>query len=242
MNRLSTMRAVDRRRMAKSPLLYILIGVSLAMPILILVMTSMVGGEESGLVFTNAWQAISSEGMSMDMTAMMNSNLLYFLMAVLVGLFVSEDFRSGYAKNLFTVRAKKGSYVASKIITCSIGGALMLLGWYVGTFVGGSIAGLSFDTGSAGVFGVTMCMLSKIALVPLFCSIDTLVSCFAKNKAWLAVCGSLAAGALLFTMVPMMTPLNSGVKNLAMCLVGGAIFATAIGAVSKGVLTKSNLV
>ena len=241
MNGLSTMRAVDRRRMAKSPLLYILIGVSLAMPILILVMTTMVGGD-GGMVFTNAWQAIASDGMGMDMTAMMNSNLLYFLMAVLVGVFISEDFRSGYAKNLFTIRAKKGGYVASKIITCSIGGALMLLGWYIGTFVGGSIAGLSFDTGSAGIFGVTMCMLSKIALVPLFVSIDTLISSFAKNRTWLAVCGSLAAGALLFTMVPMMTPLNSGVMNFAMCLVGGAIFAVAIGTVNKVVLTKSNLV
>ena len=241
MTELSTMRAVDRRRMAKSPLLYILIGASFAMPILILVMTTMAGGE-GGMTFTNAWQMIASETMAMDMTAMMNANLLYFLMAVLVGLFIAEDFRSGYAKNLFTVRAKKGSYVASKIITCSIGGALMLIAWFLGTFWGGKMAGLSFDTGRAGLFGVTMCMLSKIALVPLFVSIDTLMSTLAKNKTWLAVCGSLAAGALLFTMVPMMTPLNAGVMHLGLCLVGSAIFAAAIGAVNKGLLAKANLV
>lgn len=37
----------------------------------------------------------------MDMTSMCNINLMYFAVAVYVRLFVSEDFRNGYAKNLF---------------------------------------------------------------------------------------------------------------------------------------------
>lgn len=65
--------------------------------------------------------AAAGAGM-MDMTAMMNINLMYFMMAVFVCLFTAEDFRSGYAKNLFTVRARKTDYVASKTIIGFIAG------------------------------------------------------------------------------------------------------------------------
>lgn len=146
--RLKSMLAVDFRRMFTMRLLYIMLGICLAMPVLTLVMTTtMSGGDTAGSQmgvetvmdsgnakghtrgagrqtgggaapegFTNAWQAIGSvsgEGsaMNMNLMSMCNINMLYFFIAVLVCLFVSEDFKSGYAKNLFTVCPKKGDYV-----------------------------------------------------------------------------------------------------------------------------------
>ena len=53
---------------------------------------------------------------------------------------------------------------------------------------------------------------------------------------------ALFGGMLLFMMIPMMTPLNSGVMNLGMCLAGGAIFAVGIGQGSRLVLQKTSLV
>ncbi|MDE7463836.1 MAG: hypothetical protein K2M48_02305, partial [Clostridiales bacterium] len=110
--KLKSMLKVDFKRMFTMPLMYIMAGVSLLMPILILVMTTMLGtgeGEAAMEGFTNVWQAIGSTGsaMSMDLTSMCNINMLYFLVAVLVCIFVAADFRSGYVKNLFTVRSKK---------------------------------------------------------------------------------------------------------------------------------------
>ena len=84
------------------------------MPILILVMTTMVGGgeetSETAEMFANVWQAISSvsggnAATEMSLASMCNMNLMYFLIAVFTCIFISDDFRSGYAKNLFTVRA-----------------------------------------------------------------------------------------------------------------------------------------
>ena len=72
-----------------------------------------------------------------------NINLLYFAVAVLICLFVSEDFKSGYAKNLFTVRAKRGEYVASKMILFLICGAVMLA-FFAGAMLGSAFAGLPF--------------------------------------------------------------------------------------------------
>ena len=162
--KLMTMLHVDFRRMFTMPLIYIMVGSCLVMPILILVMTTMMDGSvtvnpQTGVEtviegFDSTWQIIGTvSGASnaeasagMRMTAMCNINLLYFFIAVLVCLFVADDFRSGYAKNLFTVRAKKADYIVSKTLVCSVGGGLMILSFFVGSLLGGAIAGLPFDT------------------------------------------------------------------------------------------------
>ena len=246
---------VDSRRMFTSPLFYICLGIALAVPILIMVMTTMTGEtamtdphmgmEAETFAFTNAWQIIASESgagsAGMDMASMCNINLMYFMAGVFLCLFVSQDFSSGYAKNLFTVRARKGDYVASKMLLGFLAGALFLLAFFVGTVLGGSFAGLSFDLGATGISGLVMCMLAKIFLMAVFVAIFLLMSVFGRQRAWLSICLSLFGGMLLFMMVPMMTPLDSGVGNVGMCLAGGALFAAAIGAASKLVLSKSNL-
>lgn len=255
--RLKSMLKVDFRRMFTMPLFYIMVGVSFVIPILVVVMTSMMAGTvtvdpTTGVEtvmegFTNAWQSIGSvsgEGaaMSMDLTSMCNINLTYFLAAVLVCLFVAEDFRSGYAKNLFTVRAKKTDYVISKSLIGFVCGGCMLLAYFIGAMIGGAIAGLPFGLGKAGVGGVVMCMLSKIFLMAVFVSIYLVMSVAAKQKAWLSIVLSLGASMLLFTMIPMLTPLDSGIVNVFMCLAGGTLFSAGLGAISNVVLRKTSLV
>jgi hypothetical protein len=58
----------------------------------------------------------------------------------------------------------------------------------------------------------------------------------------MSICLSLFDGMLLFMMIPMMTPLDSGVINVGMCLAGGVIFSAAIGAASNMILKRTNLV
>ena len=82
---------------------------------------------------TDAVQADESDAMAMDMTSMCNINLVYMMIGIFICLFAGEDYRSGYAKNLFTVRAKKGDYVASKTIVGLIAGAAMLIAFFIGT-------------------------------------------------------------------------------------------------------------
>ena len=253
--RLSSMIRVDFRRMFISRLTYIMLAIALACPILILVMTTMMDGTTSvdpqtGAVttieaFDSVWQAISAPSdapMGMDLTGMCNMNLMYFAVGVLICLFVSEDFRSGYAKNLFTVRAKKTDYVISKTLVCFVVGALMLCCWLIGSLIGGAVSGLSFDTMGAGVHGVVMCILSKNALMAVFVPIFLSISVATKQRAWLSICCSLGGGMLLFMMIPMLTPLDATVMNVVLCLAGGAMFSIGLGAVSNAVLRKTALV
>ena len=118
----------------------------------------------------------------------------------------------------------------------------MLLAYFIGAMIGGAIAGLSFDTGVAGTEGIVLCILAKIFLMAVFDAIFLLVSVSAKQRLWLSIVVSLAMGMLLFTMIPMITPLNSTFINVILCFVGGAAFAVGLGSVSGLVLKKTNLV
>ena len=257
MKRLKTMLHVDLRRMFTQPLLYIMVGACLVMPILILVMTTMMDGSvsvnpQTGAEtvvegFDNVWQIIgnvSSAGMdmSMGMTAMCNINLLYFIVSVLVCLFVSEDFRSGYAKNLFTVRAKKSDYVISKTVVCFLGGAMMVLAFFLGSLVGGAVAGLPFEMTGFHVSSLALCVVAKVLLIAVFVPIYLVMAVVAKSKAWLSILLSMMVGMFLFMMIPMLTPLDATPIHVLGCLAGGVLFAIGLGAVSNLVLKKTSLV
>ena len=254
--RVKSMLKVDFRRMFRSKLFYILIACALVIPILMTVMMSMMDGSVSVNPQTgeetimqgpeNAWQNIGTlpgEPLGGDEIFMMcNINMAFMGVAVFVCLFISDDFRSGYAKNLFTVRAKRGEYVVSKTVAGFICGALMLIAYLIGSVLGGAISGLSFDLHGLNAGHIVMCMLAKIFLMPVFVSIFTLISVAAKQRAWLSICGSLGGGMLLFMMVSIISPLGSTIINVVLCAAGGALFAFGLGAISKVVLKKTSLV
>lgn len=257
LQRLGSMLKVDFRRMLKSKLFYILIASALVMPILMTVMMAMMDGSVSVNPQTgvetivqgpeNTWQNIGTlpGGETMggnDVFMMCNINMIFMLVAVFICLFISDDFRSGFAKNLFTVRARKGDYVASKTVSGFICGALMLIAYFVGSLLGGGISGLSFDLHGLTMSNIVMCMVAKIFLMLVFVAIDVIVSVAAKQKAWLCLCGSLGAGMLLFMMVSMITPLGSTFMNALLCLAGGILFSVGLGAISNKILNKSSLV
>ncbi|MBR3885171.1 MAG: ABC transporter permease [Clostridia bacterium] len=259
--RLSTMLGVDFRRMFTSPLFYLMIGISLVIPILILVMVTMMEGsvsvnpqtgEETVMEgFKTVWEIIGtssnvsaehSAGMAMSITSMCNINMMFFAIAVFVCIFVGDDFRSGYVKNLFTVRSKKSDYVISKTIACFVAGALMIIAFFIGAMIGGKFSGLPFDLQGANAFNVLMCILSKALLVGIFVSIYVLASVIAKQRLWLSILLSLGIGMLMFMMIPIITPLNSTIVNLILCLVGSILFSFGIGFGSKAILNKTSLV
>lgn len=256
--RIKTMLTVDFRRMFRSKLFYILLACALIMPILMTVMMTMMDGSESMNQQTgeitiihgpeNTWQSIGTlptdDGAAMggmDVMAMCNINMMFMLVAVFICLFISDDFRCGFSKNLFTVRAKKGDYVISKTMAGFVCGSLMLIAYFVGAVLGGAISGLSFSLEGLSVGNLVMCMLAKIFLMLVFVSIFVAISVAAKQKAWLSICGSLGGGMILFMMVSMITPLNSTIVNVVLCLIGGLLFSTGLGAVSNLILKKKDI-
>lgn len=256
MKRRSTMLAVDLRRMFRSRFFYIMVGICLVMPVLILVMTTMMDGSvsvnpQTGVEtvvegFDNVWQiigSVSDSGSSagVDMMSMCNMNLLYFIISVLVCIFVSQDFRSGYAKNIFTIRAKKAEYVMSKTVVCSLGAMAMLLCFVIGSFLGGAIVGLPFEMVGFTAANLVMCILAKLLIAPIFVAIYLCMSVIAKEKAWLSILLSMMVGMFLFMMIPMMTPLDASLMNVVLCLAGSVLFSIGLGAISNIILKKRDI-
>ena len=120
--------------------------------------------------------------------------------------------------------------------------AFMILAYFIGAVLGGAIAGLSFDPGAAGAGGIVMCLLSKVLLMAVFVPIYLLMGVVGKQKLWLSMVGSFIIGLLFFMMIPALTPLDSGVSNVILCLAGGGLFSIGLGAVSNLVLKKTSLV
>ena len=97
--RITSMLKVDFKRMFTTPLFYLMMGISLVMPILILVMVTMMDGTvtvdpQTGVEtvmegFKNVWQIIGtasgdSSAMGMDIISMCNINMMFFVIAVFV--------------------------------------------------------------------------------------------------------------------------------------------------------------
>lgn len=262
--RLSSMIKVDFRRMFTMPRTLIIIGICFVVPILIFVMTSMMEGtpmtdqhqnpilDEFGNPvlmegFKNVWQMLGAVGgteatMSMDLVSMCNINMLFFGIAALVCLFISDDFRSGYCKNLFTVRSNKVDYVFSKTLVGFVGSVLMFIAFFIGMLIGGAISSISFELPTdINILNIVMCFLSKLFLSLIFVSIFVMMSVFGKQRTWLCLIGSFAVSMLLFTMIPMVSPLNSTIVNVILSIVGGLLFSFGLGVVSKIILKKSIL-
>ncbi len=259
--RLKSMLKVDTRRLFISSFFYIMVGIAFVVPILILVMTTMMDGtvstnpqtgQETVMQgFDYVWQILGSvsssgtsqqAGMGMDLVSMCNINMMYFAIAVLVCVFVCDDFRSGYAKNLFTVRSKKTDYVISKTVVASIGGAAMLIAFVLGSVIGGGVASLSFEMVGFNAFNLICSIISKVLLVPIFVSIFLTMSVIGKQKSWLAMCLSLGVGMFLFMIISIASPLDAGIIHIILCLAGGVGFAAGMGAISNVVLKKTSLV
>lgn len=251
--RLGSMLSVDSRRMFTTPLFYIILGIAVAMPILILVMTTVMDGsvsvnpqtgEETVMqAFDSAWQVIGQASSSggMDIMNMCNINLLYFGVAVLISLFVSADFKSGYSKNLFAVRAKKSDYIISKTLVGFIAAAILLIGFFAGTVIGGEIAGLPFTMDGFTTANLVMCIISKVLLMAIFVPVYTMINAIAKQKTWLGMVLSLAVCMLFFNVIPMISPIDATGMNVILCFVGGTLFSFGFGAVSQTILKKTDI-
>lgn len=268
--RLRTMLRVDFLRMFKSRTFYIILATALLVPVVMTVMLVMMDGSVSVDPQTGketvmegpdyVWESfgtvpstdpapapeggdMAAMGGGMDVLAMCNINLVFMGVSVFICLFVADDFRSGYAKNLFTVRAKKGDYIISKTLAGFVCGALMLVLYTVGALVSGLVMGLGFDlVGGLTVGNLVFCLLAKIMLMLVFVAIFTAISVLAKHRSWLSILLSLGGGMILFMMIPMITPLAGTVMHVGICLAAGVLAAIVLGLFGNLILRKTSLV
>ncbi len=148
--RVKSMLRVDFYRLFHTPLLYIFLCVAAMIPAMLIGTGGASGpnGEVSEPIFSNVWSAIAAdypvygfEGI--DKYA--NMNMVFIFGGIMVSIFIGRDYKSGYVKQIFTVRPKKGDYVLSKTLTCAFAMTAMCFAYVFGAVAAGALVGMSFE-------------------------------------------------------------------------------------------------
>ncbi|MCL2752164.1 MAG: ABC transporter permease [Firmicutes bacterium] len=243
-NRLLPMIKLDFYRLFHTPIFYTMVCVAALIPVLVL---TMVGAEQAAAAqtFNNTWQVIEGQRGStaglMDFTNMANINMVYIFAALMLSVFVAHDYSSGFVKNIFTVHAKKSDYVVSKSLAGMFGGACMILSYFFVTIIVGAVMGKSFDLGAANAGSVILCLLSKMALMGFFVPLYLSVAVLFKQKLWITIVATFAAGILFYPVASLAVPLDAGVLTLISCILAAGIGFLGFGSLSSWILNKRDL-
>jgi len=255
-NRVYSMLKLDFYRLFHTPAFYIMLLCAAIIPAMVLSMGGIEppaasnphsvqsGVSSSSVEITNAWQLIESTGGSavadnpLDFGGFANINMLFIFAGLLMAIFVSHDYSSGFVKNIFTVHSKKIDYVISKSTIGIFSGAAMIMAYVFGTVIAGLMTGKSFEVN---VGGLIMCLVSKAFLMGVFCSLFLGIAVFFRNKLWLTIVFTFLLGMMLYPAASVAT-LNSTMITALITLIAGTVGAVAFGTVSTLFLKKRDLV
>ena len=262
-NRVKSMLKLDFYRLFHTPLFYIMLAIAAIIPAMVLglsVAETSVPQTNSQYTANNpqaempafdyTWQLIESSenfspvedgGSAFDMAGFANINMLYIFAGLLMAIFVAHDYSSGYVKNIFTVHSQKIDYVISKSAIGIFSGAAMILTYVFGTVLAGALTGKSFELGIGGVGGLIFCLLSKMFLMGVFCSLFLGIAVFFRNKLWVTIVFTFLFGMMFYPVASFGTTLDSTIIAPLVSLIAGAAGAFAFGAISNFFLKKRDL-
>ena len=154
-----------------------------------------------------------------------------------MAIFVARDYGSGFIKNIFTVHSKKEDYVISKTAVGVFSGICMIGTYFLGAVIAGGIMGKSFDVN---VGGLILCLLSKMSMMIVFCSIYLAVAVFFKEKLWATILVTMLMG-MMFYPVAIFANLESTALTFFMSLLGSVMLGAVFFFVSRLFLKKRDL-
>lgn len=247
--RVTSLVRLDFYRLFHTPALYIMLAVSAMIPALLLVTsgsdTTAADGTvtQPSVVYTNVWQLVESAGASsagtspLDFGGYANINMVFIFAGLLMAIFIAHDYMSGFAKSIFTVHPRKMDYVVSKTAIGVVGGMGMILAYVIGAVASGLISGTSFEVDVA---GLVLCVLSKMLLMGVFCSLFLAVAVFFRDKLWITIVFTFLFGMLLYPAASVAT-LSSTLPTVIVSLVAGGGGAVAVGSLSTLILSRRDL-
>lgn len=149
--RLKGMLGVDFYRLFHTPLYYIFLAIAAIIPAMILG-TMGIENPQTGVtaepLYTNVWHIIAADSplyVVNDIAEYANMNMVFIFGGIMVSIFIGNDYRSGYVKQLFTSHAKKQDYMMSKTIVCAFAMSCMCITYLIGAVAAGLLTGISFE-------------------------------------------------------------------------------------------------
>ena len=194
--RIKSMLGVDFYRLFRTPLFYIFLGIAAIIPAMVSGFTTMPNqnGEVMEPIYSNAWQIIAaSEPLYVvnSIADYANMNMVFIFGGIMVSIFIGNDYRSGYVKQLFTTHAKKQDYVISKTITSAFCMVCMCITYFIGGIAGGIWANYSWDVN---VFSLIMAILGKMVMSLGWASLYTFLNVIFRKYFGISVASSFFFG------------------------------------------------
>ena len=225
--RLKAMLGVDFYRLFHTPLYYIFLAIAALIPALIIGTSGMENpdGTVAAALYTNVWNAIAADTplyAFSNMGEYANMNMVFIFGGIMVSIFIGNDYRSGYVKQLFTTHAKKQDYMMSKTITCAFAMACMCVTYLLGAIGAGALVGMSFE---ANMGSVILAFLSKMVMSLGWASLYTFLNVIFRKYFGISIASSFFFGTgLPIIAVGMILGNNLG-SILNIFLYGSSVYA-----------------
>ncbi len=196
--RLGGMLGVDFYRLFHTPLFYIFLAIAAIIPAMILGTSTMpdpnTGAVASNPLFTNTWHMIAAPEplyMISNIGEYANMNMVFIFGGIMVSIFIGHDYKSGYAKQLFTTHAKKQDYMMSKTLTCAFAMACMCITYLLGTVLAGALVGADMTVN----VGALICaILGKIIMSLGWASLYTFLNIIFRKYFGISIASSFFFG------------------------------------------------
>lgn len=224
--RLKGMLGVDFYRLFHTPLYYIFLAIAAIIPAMILGTMGMENpqtGTAAAPLYTNVWQIIAAETplyVISDIAEYANMNMVFIFGGIMVSIFIGNDYRSGYVKQLFTTHAKKQDYMLSKTITCAFAMACMCVTYLLGAVAAGLLTGISFEVNAASLI---FAVLDKMVMSLGWASLYTFLNVIFRKYFGVSIASSFFFGTGILIIGAAAILGNNSVLNVF--LYGSSVFA-----------------
>ena len=194
--RIKGMLGVDFYRLFHTPLFYIFLSIAAIIPAMVSAMTMMPdqNGNTMEPLYSNVWQIIAASKSLYVIETIAdyaNMNMVFIFGGIMVSIFIGNDYRSGYVKQLFTTHAKKQDYMISKSLTCAFAMASMCVTYLIGGTVGGLLVGYETDVN---VGSLIIAILGKIVMSLGWASLYTFLNVIFRKYFGISVASSFFFG------------------------------------------------
>ena len=227
--RLKGMLGVDFYRLFHTPLFYIFLAISAIIPAMVSAMTMMPdqSGNTMEPLYSNVWQIIAAGDPLYVINTIAdyaNMNMVFIFGGIMVSIFIGNDYRSGYVKQLFTTHAKKEDYMLSKTLTCAFAMACMCVTYLLGGIAGGLFAGYEWDVN---VGSLILAILGKMVMSLGWASLYTFLNVIFRRYFGVSIASGFffGTGILIIGAAAILETLSLPASFLNLFLYGSSVNA-----------------
>lgn len=223
-HRVRALLRMDLRRLFHGKAFYIMIGIAVFIPVMML--TQMSGSNDLMSFIGSSGETTGAFGADMSLS------MLNVLTGILLTVYISREYRTGFIKNIITAHANKYDYILSKAVIALLCNVVFMAAYLLTLFILGGIMGV--PTTIPSVLGLVLYILEKLLLsIPLSMVMIAINLVFRRRSGWSIVCICIAATGII-TMF-----LQNALQMLGLAPVAGLLNYTTTGASVFASITPS---